>query len=447
MVPKQWWPKISARDAKTGNLKETIIKPADYTADVGTGLVVEGSIWWPGMPRVVENFVVSEKGALIPREGSRLFNSYRPPPSIPALMVDPPAEPRRGKKKKKRNPTPETSTEEDNPWIKHVKALWPNPDDHNFFFDYCAHMLQRPEEKANSIVCLSGEQGIGKDLALLPVKLAIGEWNVEEIGPDDLIARYNPWVQSIMVVVNEMRPAQEEFHASSMYEQMKKISVTPPEMLSLSEKYMRMRYVKNVMRLFLTTNNVTAMYINANDRRFAILHSSLKSEWQPAAYFTSLAEWLNDGGGNAEIARWLFNRDLSRFEPKRRPLKTAGWQAVVDTWAAPEDALAKALDILKSPEAFFVYEAANIFDLKDELATLMRFPRKLSHRAQQSGYYVLRLQPEMRFIGKQTLTLRQAFVKTDLINNPDEYKAMLQARGQLLADGIPIIGQRAGEAA
>jgi hypothetical protein len=447
MVPKQWWPKISARDAKTGNLKETIIKPADYTADVGTGLVVEGSIWWPGMPSIVENFVVSEKGALIPRAGSRLFNSYRPPPSIPSLADEPATRRPSSKKAKKKKAQPVAQLEEeqqpDNPWIAHIKALWPNPDEYNFFFDYCAHMLQRPEEKCNSIVCLSGEQGIGKDLALLPVKLAIGEWNVEEIGPDDLIARYNPWVQSVMVVVNEMRPAQEEFHASSMYEQMKKISVTPPEMLSLSEKYMRMRYVKNVMRLFLTTNNITAMYINANDRRFAILHSSLKTDWQPASYFTALADWLNNAGGNIEIARWLFARDLSQFEPKRRPLKTAGWQAVVDTWSAPDDALAKALDILKAPDAFFVYEAANIFDLKDELATLTRFPRKLSHRAQQSGYYVLNLQPPMRFVGKQTLVLKSAFVRSNLINDPDIYKEQLMLRGQLLADGIPIIGQRA----
>lgn len=437
MVPKQWWPKVSSLDSKTGNIKETVIKPADYTADVGTGLVVDGSIWWPGMPRVVENYVVSDKGALIPREGSRLFNSYRPPPSVPNLALTAPTRSRKSKKRQSTEPTPE----EDNLWIKHIKALWPAESDHNFFFDYCAHMLQKPEEKCNSIVCLSGEQGIGKDMALDPVKQAIGEWNVEEIGPDDLVARYNPWVQSVMVVVNELRPSQEDFHASSMYEQMKKISVTPPEMLSLSEKYMRMRYVKNVMRLFLTTNNLTAMYINANDRRFAILHSSLKSEWQPQAYFNALSDWLN-GGGNAEIARWLFARDLSAFEPKRRPIRTAGFRAIVDTWAAPEDALAKALDILKSPDAFFVYEAANMFDVKDELATLLRFPRKLSHRAQQSGYYVVRLDPPARYIGKQTLTFKQAFIKTELVNNPDEYRAMLDVRGQMLADNIVILGNR-----
>jgi hypothetical protein len=426
MVPKQWWPKTSSREAKTGNLKETIIKPADYVADVGTGLVVEGSIWWPGQPRIVENYSVIENGGLIPSPNSKLFNTYRPPLALPVA--------KRNKKSKKK------TDNVDNPWIIHVKALWPAESDHNFFFDYCAHMLQRPAEKANAIVVLSGEQGIGKDIALLPVKNAIGFWNVSEIGPDELIASFNPWVQSIMVVVNEMRPSQEEFHASTMYEKMKKLSVTPPETLSLSEKYMRLRYVINVMRLFLTTNDVASLYIHANDRRFAILHSSLKTEWQPASYFTELANWLTTGGGNLEVAQWLAVRDLSSFEPKRRPNKTPGWQVVVDTWSAPEDALAKALDILKAPDTFFVQEAANIFDLKDELATILRFPRKLSHRAQQSGYYMVKFDPPMRFVGKQTLNFKQAFIKKELINSVDQYRPMLEARGQMLADNIAIIG-------
>lgn len=330
-------------------------------------------------------------------------------------------------------------------WINHIKALWPIPKEHEYFFDYCAHMVQKPEEKCNAVITLSGEQGIGKDVSLVPVKAAIGQWNVRDINPDEFAGSFNPWVQCVMLVINEMRPTKEDFHASSMYEKIKLISVTPPDTLALSEKHMKLRYVINVLRVFITTNDMTSLYINPNDRRFAIFHSSQKQGWKPASYFTELMEWLLNKGGNVAVAKWLATRDISKFEPKRKPDSTAGWDAIVSGWGAPNDAVAQALDRLNHPQAFFSTELySSNFDGKDEILAMLRHPRKVTHRMQLSNYFVVPFSPPLEFKGAEngkTLKFKTALVKYDLMHSREAYLALLNARGQMLADDIAILNQ------
>ncbi len=100
--------------------------------------------------------------------GARAFNLYRPPPKFKQTGIAAEAE----------------------RWAAHVRKLWPNVDEHNYFFDYCAHLLQRPEEKCNVAVVLSGVQGIGKDAALTPVLGAVGDYNFKGIEPDALFDKF-----------------------------------------------------------------------------------------------------------------------------------------------------------------------------------------------------------------------------------------------------------------
>jgi Family of unknown function (DUF5906) len=422
LVPKSYWPLIKVMDAETGKKKEVIIKPATWLAAAENGLIVNDSVWLPGEPLIITGRMVSD-GMVVPSDKRNiLFNTYKEPPKL------------KSKKKADR-------------WIEHVKALWPNEEEHNFFFDVCAHMVQRPEEKLNAVIVLSGEQGIGKDVALIPVKAAIGLLNVRNVSPDGFMGQFNSWVR-LMLVIDELQPTKEDFHASSLYERLKTYSVTPPDMIAINDKFMKTRWVKNVLRIFMTTNTMTALYVHPNDRRFAILHSPQKTDWKTSEYFTSLASWLESEGGNAAVAQWLRKRDISHFEPKKRPVKTAAFRAVAAGWAAPDsDAVAQALDKLNNPQAFFaneLLEATKFSNADEDMAKLLRQPRRLVHRLQQNNYFLVPLDPPLSFKGskEKNLSFKTAYAKYDLMSKPSEVNTLLNERGQMLADGVAILQQQ-----
>ena len=182
----------------TGGRMERAIKPSIDIMRVENNQFVENSTWYPGEPQIIEDMLVDEEGCRF-APGRRAYNQYSPPPQT--------------------NGDPAQA----GAWIGHIKKLWPEPLEHDYFFDYCAHMVQFPGIKCNVAVVLSGPQGIGKDAALLPVRMAVGQWNCKAISPDDVFSAYSSWKQTLMLVINEVRPSKDEFHASSFYNIMKDI--------------------------------------------------------------------------------------------------------------------------------------------------------------------------------------------------------------------------------
>jgi hypothetical protein len=108
---------------------------------------VEQMTWAPGEPMLIPNRLISD-GGWIKRMGVTCFNLYRPP-----LL-------------QQGNP------DESGPWLTHVNNIFPNDSAH--VIKWLAHRVQRPQEKINHALVLGGNQGIGKDTLLEPVKRAIG---------------------------------------------------------------------------------------------------------------------------------------------------------------------------------------------------------------------------------------------------------------------------------
>lgn len=362
--------------------RERLIPPSRDIMRVENDQFVEGSTWWPGRPKIIRDWFIDRDG-FYPSPGRRIYNQYKEPPELVGSDVLA------------------------QPWVDHVKTLWPDPVEHEFFFDYCAHMIQRPHEKCNAAIVLSGTQGIGKDAALWPVKAAIGSWNCKGIDPDELFSPYKSWLQTVMLVIDEVRPSKDEFHASSMYNILKPMIAAPPDTLPLNDKYQKLRYVINVMRVFITTNDWMAMYIPPEDRRMFIMHSVLPQRWHELRgdpeYFQRLFAYFEHGGAG-HVSEWLKKRDLSKFNPKAQVARTAGWEAVSNTWSEPEDAVGQALDILGNPDVVFTSEMLRIqFDGREEIAGMAKSPRKIGHRMQRAGYIAVK-PPK----GQDRWTLRKA---------------------------------------
>ena len=429
-IPQELWrvvveeppaeaPGATPRRGRPAQRRERLVKPSQDILRVENDQFVEGTTWWPGKPQIIHDWFIDKNGAY-PAIGRRAYNQYKAPPAITT----------KGKMKDAER------------WAAHVKKLWPDEKEHSYFFDYCAHMIQKPEQKCNAAIVMSGTQGIGKDAALWPVREALGSWNSKGIDPDELFSAYRPWLQTLMLVVDEVRPTKDEFHASSMYNILKPMIVAPPDTLPLNDKYEKLRYVINVLRVFITTNDWMAMYIPAEDRRMFIMHSTLEKEWHVKEddpdYFVNLFDWMDTKKGWQAVSMWLAARDISKFNPKAQAPKTFGWDAVANTWGEPDDAVQQSLEALGSPDAFFGSELLrDQFDGRDEIAGMLKSPRKIGHRLQRSGYLLTRPPGgEERWtykVGPKTFRSRLAFVKQDVLRNPGVAAELLRVRGEALA--------------
>ena len=399
--------------------RERLIPPSRDIMRVENDQFVEGSTWWPGEPQIIKDIFIDSNGWR-PAQGRRIYNKYLPPPELVG------------------------SADAAEPWITHVKKLWPDPTEHEFFFDFCAHMVQHPEVKCNAAIVLSGTQGIGKDAALMPVKAAVGNWNTKNIDPDELFSPYKPWLETLMLVVDEVRPTKDEHHASTAYNILKPMIVAPPDTLPLNDKYAKLRHIINRLRVFITTNDWMSMYIPPEDRRMFIMHSHLPQKWHERennpSYFNDLFAWF-EGGGINHVAAWLTTRTLAHFDPKAQVARTAGWGAVAASWGEPEDAIAWVIDHLGSPDVVLGQELVNPqFDHHEEVANMLKSPRKISHRMNRAGYVQVPVQktPDntsdrwvFRKDGK-SMRSRYAFVKADLSSDKEHARRLVMAHGESL---------------
>jgi hypothetical protein len=321
---------------------------------------VEQMTWCPGLPMIMTDKLVSD-GGWIDRKGVRTFNLYRPPIH------------RRG------DPTKVQL------WLDHVH--WVFPDDAEHIIKWLSQRVQQPQQKINHALVLGGNQGIGKDTILEPVKHAVGPWNFSEPPPQQVMGRFNGYIKAVIMRINEARDLGEH-DRFKFYDHMKAYIAAPPDVLRCDEKNIREHAVFNVCGVIITTNHKTdGIYLPADDRRHYVAWSDRKKEVLPDSYWNELYGWY-DAGGDANVSAYLSGLSLSGFDPKTPPPKTPAFWEIVNASRPPEDAeLADVLDDLGNPQAVTLQQLSNRAPtafadyLRDR-----RNSRVIPHRLEECGY-------------------------------------------------------------
>lgn len=406
-IPRDDWP--TRPDGRNGQLRR--FQPSIAINDVDTGLTCEGSTWWPGKPRFIENVIITERG-LIETRGAVCYNTYTPPDHS----------------RLKHNQNPDL-------WINHVKYLFPDPVEHEHFFDFAAHMVQKPHEKVNHGIVIAGAQGIGKDASLLPLRYAVGEWNTAEIEPDAISGAFNGYVKSVMLIINEVRPHDEDHKASNFYNQIKPLLAAPPEMTPMNLKYANTIYVRNLCHVFLTTNDPLTMYVPDEDRRLFIMTSPIPDPKKVPVfsqdYFRTLFDYFQDGGTDA-VVRWLKNRPIGHFQPGDPPRMTAGKQAIIDSAhqvrrTAVDDVFEHFCEKVEGNGAPIVLFTKDLIDFvqkgpyfDDKSTVLKQLAAKNFHFKMDSRGYAMIRNPESSEWRNGKFRSRMAFIKKSV---PQEERA------------------------
>lgn len=325
---------------------------------------VEQTTWAPGEPMLIQGRLISE-GGWIERPGCTVFNLYRPPTLVPGDAT------RAG------------------PWLDHVRRVYPHEADH--IIRWLAQRVQHPETKVNHALVLGGLQGIGKDTLIEPVKRAVGPWNVSEVSPQQLLGRFNGFVKSVILRISEARDLG-DVDRYSFYDHLKAFTAAPPDVLRCDEKNLREHSVLNCCGVILTSNHkADGIYLPADDRRHFVAWSDLSKDDFAEDYWKKLWSWYAEGG-DRHVAAYLAQLDLSGFDVKAPPPKTAAFWDIVDASRAPEDAeLADVLDRLGNPDATTLLSVQN--KATGDFETWIRERknrRQVPYRFEQCGYVPVR---------------------------------------------------------
>jgi hypothetical protein len=325
---------------------------------------VEQMTWCPGLPKLIPNQLVVD-GGWIKRDGVTCFNLYRPP----RLELG--------------------DASKAGPWIDHVSKVY-SADDAEHVIKWLAQRVQRPQDKINHALVLGGAQGIGKDTLLEPVKHAVGPWNFHDVSPGHLLGRFNGFIKSVILRVNEARDLGDT-DRFSFYDHTKMYTACPPDVLRVDEKHLREYYVFNCLGFLLTTNHKTdGIFLPPDDRRHYVAWSDRTRDDFAPDYWNRLWGWY--AGGITHVAAYLAQLDISAFDPKAPPPKTAAFWDIVGVNTSPEDAeLADVLDALGNPDTVTLVQL--IAKATGEAAEWLmdrRNRRAIPHRMERCGYVPVR---------------------------------------------------------
>lgn len=284
---REMWP-ASSVDARIAPIPGPDGKGIRASTWLDRNKPVEQMSWAPGLPMLVRGRLISE-GGWIERAGVGCFNLYR----APAIDLGNAGNAGR--------------------WLDHVHRVFGDNADH--IVKWLAQRVQRPEEKINHALVLGGNQGIGKDTALEPVKHAVGAWNFHEVSPQHLLGRFNGFLKAVILRVNEARDLG-DVNRFQFYDHMKAYTAAPPDVLRVDEKHLREHSVFNCVGVIITTNHkADGIYLPADDRRHFVAWSSLSKEAFDVQYWQTLWRWYREGG-TRDVAAYLSELDLTSFDPK-----------------------------------------------------------------------------------------------------------------------------------
>jgi hypothetical protein len=328
---------------------------------------VDQLTWMPDRPEVIEGAVI-DQGGVVEREGVRVYNLYRAPAVISG------------------------DARAAGKWRDHLRHVYPEEADHIEM--WLAQRIQKPGTKINHALVLAGDQGIGKDTILEPVKHGVGPWNWSEISATAMMGRFSGWAKAVVVRISEVRDLG-DIDRYAFYEHTKVFAAAPPDVLRVDEKHIREHYVPNVLGLIMTTNYaVTGIYLPPDDRRHFVAASRISRDAFSESYFADFYGWY-ECGGLGHVVAYLRGLNIAAFNPKTPPPKTTAWQAMVQANAAPEESeLAELLEEMGSPAAVTIAQLRESADLrhmygiKDFLAGAAT-RRQIPHRMAECGYDIV----------------------------------------------------------
>jgi hypothetical protein len=206
-------------------------------------------------------------------------------------------------------------------WLDHCRVLVPEEAELNHCLDVMAFKLQNPRVKVNHAILHGGDEGSGKDTMWAPFIWSVcgpGLKNRGLVDNDGLTSQWGYALESEILILNELKEPDAK-ERRTLANKLKPIIAAPPETLPINRKGLHPYDMVNRMMVLAFTNDPVPISISSGDRRWFCIWSAAGR--MPADEAQSMWTWYRAGGFET-IARWLADRDVSKFNPAAPPLWT-----------------------------------------------------------------------------------------------------------------------------
>jgi len=203
-------------------------------------------------------------------------------------------------------------------WLEHCRMLVPEATELDHVFDVMAHKVQHPNIKINHAVLHGGDEGCGKDSMWAPFLWAIGgphQHNRSIIENKGLDSQWGYGLEAEVVILNELKEP-EARERRALANRLKPIIAAPPETLTINRKGLHPYEMLNRLQVIAFTNDPLPITIPSQDRRWFCVWS--RAPRMDADDADRLWRWYKSGGFQ-KIAAWLWQRDVSAFNPAAAP--------------------------------------------------------------------------------------------------------------------------------
>lgn len=184
-------------------------------------------------------------------------------------------------------------------WEQYMEHLFPNADERDEIFKWCATLIARPDVRMRySLLLISQQQGVGKTTLgqdiLAPL---IGEKNFTCPSEASLTGKFTGWAEDKrLVLINEIYSG----HSFEVYNQMK--SMITEEKIFIRPLYMEGYWKANWLHFIACSNTLRALKMDFRDRRWLIPKVTEKKA--PVGFWKKFHHWLRRDGGLEAIAFW-----------------------------------------------------------------------------------------------------------------------------------------------
>ena len=206
-------------------------------------------------------------------------------------------------------------------WLDLLHKLVPIERDREHILDIMAFKLKEPAIKINHAVLHVGDEGCGKDSLWAPFIWSVCGPYLKNRGYMDSDTIGSQWgydLESEVLIINELKEP-DAASRRALANKLKPIIAAPPEMLNINRKGLHPYQMANRGFVLAFSNEQIPITLALQDRRwFCILSEAPKMADEEGA---AMWRWFNQGGF-AQVAAYLWTRDVSAFLPGAAPATT-----------------------------------------------------------------------------------------------------------------------------
>lgn len=188
-----------------------------------------------------------------------------------------------------------------------------------WLWNFLAHMVQKPEDKAEKALVLKGAKGAGKSAFCYLIGRMLGDGrngehaNVIETSIRDLMEESftDPWATRLLIVINEAAHKGQK----DIFNFFKNLITSPT--VKWNAKFRPSLMIPSFHRLIFTTNEDWAAPVESGDRRYVVFEVGEALEPE---FYDGLWNEIK-GDGPAIVLDMLMKRDIRTFNP-RAPFST-----------------------------------------------------------------------------------------------------------------------------